>query len=281
MTSGKPRDRASPSRITRKILAIYSVKPLLGREYIYLRFEVVLMATMAADILAEMKNELVQNTDEKTRNSAQRFFKEEVKFHGVKSAQVRKIATKYFREIKGKDKNEIFALCENLLVTGYGEEAFIAFGWSYLLRKKYEPSDFIVFERWILEYVDNWAKCDTLCNHTIGAFIEMYPEFLKNLKGWARSDNRWMRRASAVTLILPARNGMFLEDVFEISEILLQDKDDLVQKGYGWMLKEASKAHQAEIFKYIMTRKDRMPRTALRYALEKMPPELRRKAMEK
>ncbi|RQW79533.1 MAG: DNA alkylation repair protein [Methanothrix sp.] len=239
------------------------------------------MATIAADILEEMKDELVQSADEKTRDSAQRFFKEEVKFHGVKSAQVRKIATKYFREIKSKDKMEIFALCENLLEAGFGEEAFIAFEWSYLLRKKYEPSDFIVFERWILQYVDNWAKCDTLCNHTIGAFVEMYPEFLKNLKGWARSDNRWMRRASVVTLILPARNGMFLEDVIEISEILLLDKDDLVQKGYGWMLKEASKAHQTETFEYIMARKDRMPRTALRYALEKMPPELRRKAMAK
>ena len=239
------------------------------------------MAITAADILAEMRKELVINIDEKTRDSAQRFFKEEVKFHGVKSAQVRKIATKYFRETKGKDKAEIFTLCENLLEIGFGEEAFIAFEWSYLLRKKYEPSDFIVFERWILQYVDNWAKCDTLCNHTIGAFVEMYPEFLRNLKGWARSDNRWMRRASAVTLILPARKGMFLEDVFEISEILLHDKDDLVQKGYGWMLKEASKAHQKETFEYIMARKDRMPRTALRYALEKMPPELRKKAMEK
>ncbi len=239
------------------------------------------MAITAADILAEMRKELVINIDEKTRDSAQRFFKEEVKFHGVKSAQVRKIATKYFRETKGKDKAEIFTLCENLLETGFSEEAFIAFEWSYLLRKKYEPSDFIVFERWILQYVDNWAKCDTLCNHTIGAFVEMYPEFLRNLKGWAVSDNRWMRRASAVTLILPARKGMFLEDVFEISEILLLDKDDLVQKGYGWMLKEASKVHQAETFEYIMARKDRMPRTALRYALEKMPPELRKKAMEK
>ena len=239
------------------------------------------MAITAADILAEMRKELVINIDEKTRDSAQRFFKEEVKFHGVKSVQVRKIATKYFRKIKGKDKAEVFTLCEDLLETGFGEEAFIAFEWSYLLRKKYEPSDFIVFERWILQYVDNWAKCDTLCNHTIGAFVEMYPEFLRNLKDWAVSDNRWMRRASAVTLILPARKGMFLEDVFEISEILLLDKDDLVQKGYGWMLKEASKAHQAETFEYIMARKDRMPRTALRYALEKMPPELRKKAMEK
>jgi 3-methyladenine DNA glycosylase AlkD len=82
-----------------------------------------------------------------------------------------------------------------------------------------------------------------------------------------------------VTLILPARKGMFLEDVLEISDILLRDKDDLVQKGYGWMLKEASKSHQEEVFEYIMAKKDEMPRTALRYAIEKMPVEMRKNAM--
>lgn len=236
---------------------------------------------MPNDVLTTLRDELVQNIDEKTKDSAHRFFKEEVKFHGVKSAQVRKIAAKYFREIKNRDKKDIFALCENLLETNYGEEAFIAFEWSYSLRKKYEPADFLVFEKWILEYVDNWAKCDTLCNHTMGSFIEMYPEFLKNLKDWARSENRWMRRAAAVTLILPARKGMFLEDVLEISEILLLDRDDLVQKGYGWMLKEASRKHPEEVFEYIMQRKAKMPRTALRYALEKMPADMKRQAMER
>jgi 3-methyladenine DNA glycosylase AlkD len=236
---------------------------------------------MATDVLGAVRRELISNADEKTRDCAQRFFKEEIKVHGVKSALVRKIAAKYFKEIRDRDKNDIFALCESLLETNYGEEAFIAFEWSYSLRKKYEPSDFIVFEEWVRNYVDNWAKCDTLCNHTIGTFVETYPEFLKNLKGWAHSENRWMRRASAVTLILPARKGMFLEDIFEISEILLMDQDDLAQKGYGWMLKEASRKHQEEIFGYIMKRKEKMPRTALRYALEKMPPELRKRAIER
>ncbi len=74
---------------------------------------------------------------------------------------------------------------------------------------------------------------------------------------------------------------MFLEDVFEIADILLSDKDDLVQKGYGWMLKEASRQHQREVFNYIMRKKTVMPRTALRYAIEKMPEDLRRRAMKK
>ena len=54
-----------------------------------------------------------------------------------------------------------------------------------------------------------------------------------------------------------------------------------MQKGYGWMLKVASQAHQAKVFHYVMKNKAVMPRTALRYAIEKMPPELRQKAMAK
>lgn len=236
---------------------------------------------METDVLEAVREELAQSVDEKTRDGAQRFFKEEVKFHGVKTAAVKKIAEKYQRAIKGRDKRDIFALCEKLLQSGYGEEAFIAFEWAYSLRKEYESADFQVFEGWVQKYVDNWAKCDTLCNHTIGAFIEKYPEFIENLKGWARSENRWLKRASAVTLILPARKGDFLNDVLEISDILMKDKDDLVQKGYGWMLKEASRKHQVEVYEYIMRRKSEMPRTALRYAIEKMPEDLRRKAMER
>ena len=64
---------------------------------------------MEMNVLAAVRQELLQSIDEKTRESAQRFFKEDVKFHGVKSALVKKIATKYFREIRDRDKNEIFS----------------------------------------------------------------------------------------------------------------------------------------------------------------------------
>jgi 3-methyladenine DNA glycosylase AlkD len=161
------------------------------------------------------------------------------------------------------------------------EESFVACHFSYLIRKSYEPADFKVFEKWVKNYVSNWASCDTLCNHTIGSFVEMYPEFLENLKKWAKSDNRWMKRSSAVTLIIPARHGKFLQDIFEIANILFLDNDDLVQKGYGWMLKAASQAHQKEVFDYVIKNKTKMPRTALRYTIEKMPDSLRKKAMEK
>ncbi|MBN2111364.1 MAG: DNA alkylation repair protein [Methanosarcinaceae archaeon] len=232
-------------------------------------------------VISEIRLELEQNADEKIRASSNRFFKEEIKCYGMKTADVRKMAKQHFKAISGKSKHEIFALCEALLSSDYMEESFIAFEWSYNLRDQFEPGDFDVFERWVGDYVNNWAKCDTLCNHTIGTFIDMYPQYTGPLRKWTASDNRWYRRAAAVTLILAARRGDLLEDVLKIADMLLTDEDDLVQKGYGWMLREASKQHQQEIFGYVMRNREVMPRTALRYAIEKMPTELRAKAMEK
>ena len=233
------------------------------------------------DIVEKIRKQLKQKADEKTQNSGHVFFKEEVKLYGVKTVLVSKIGKEYFKAIKDIKKAEIFSLCEELWQSGYMEESFVACNWSYFIRKDFEPKDFKVFDKWLNSYVSNWASCDTLCNHTIGTFIEMYPAYLAELIKWAESKNRWVRRASAVTLIIPARQGKFLKDIFNIADILLLDKDDLVQKGYGWMLKAAGQAHQKEVFDYVIKNKIIMPRTALRYAIEKMPKELKEKAMQK
>jgi len=233
------------------------------------------------NIINELRKVLESNADKKIQASSLHFFKEEIKCYGMKTSVGDKIAKDFFKEIQNKPKADVFELCEELWKSGYMEESFIACNWSYFIHKEYKPSDFEIFERWINNYVTNWAACDTLCNHTVGEFIEMYPEYLSRLKEMARSENRWMRRASAVSLIIPARKGLFLKDIFEIAEILLLDKDDLVQKGYGWMLKVASQSHQQEVFDYVISKKSVMPRTALRYAIEKMPKELKKLAMEK
>jgi 3-methyladenine DNA glycosylase AlkD len=232
-------------------------------------------------IINKIRLELKKNSDEKTRTSSQRFFKEKTKFYGVKNPVVNKIGKQHFKALPDKQKTRVFDLCEELWRSGYMEESLIACNWSYYVRKDFGPEDFETFEKWVNTFVNNWASCDTLCNHTVGAFVEMYPEYLSGLKKWALSKNRWMRRASAVTLIIPARKGKFLKDIFEIADTLLADQDDLVQKGYGWMLKAASQAHPKEVFDYIMEKKQIMPRTALRYAIEKMPEEPKAKAMKK
>lgn len=252
---------------------------------------------MSNQIITEVRQTLGDNADEKTLASGSHYFKEEVKMYGVKTTEVSKIGKLAFKKIKNHSKQEIFELCEELWRSGYSEEGYIACNWSYYLYKQYEPADFAVFERWVKNYITNWATCDTLCNHTVGTFIEMYPGYVAELKKWARSGNRWVRRAAAVSLIIPARKGLFLSDILEIAGILLLDKDDLVQKGYGWMLKAASmsestseakkadpeikREHLEAVFHFVIKHRAVMPRTALRYAIEKMSPEMRAEAMKK
>jgi 3-methyladenine DNA glycosylase AlkD len=234
-----------------------------------------------SEIINKIREVLIKKADEKTRLSGERFFKEDVKLYGIKSADVSRISKEHYKNITDKSKSQIFSLCNELWKSGYMEESFVACNWAYNVRKQFEPDDFDIFEKWVSTYVGNWASCDTLCNHTVGTFVEMYPEYLSGLKKWAQSKNRWVKRASAVSLILPARRGKFLEDIFIIADILHSDKDDMVQKGYGWMLKAASEAHQKDVFNYVMRKKNTMPRTSLRYAIEKLPPELKAQAMAK
>jgi len=231
--------------------------------------------------ITHLRSALKAAADEKTKASSQHFFKEKIQFYGVKVPLVQKMAKEYYKELEELQKKEIFALCDELWQSGMIEESFVACNWSYYLHKQFQPSDFTVFEKWVNQYVNNWASCDTLCNHTVGEFVEMFPEYVQQLKTLALSENRWARRAAAVSLIIPARRGRFLSDIFDIATLLLTDSDDLVQKGYGWMLKAASQAHQREVFEFVMKNKAVMPRTALRYAIEKMPADLRKMAMEK
>jgi len=199
----------------------------------------------------------------------------------MKTAAVEKIAKKYWKEVRSREKTEIFSLCEELYRSGYLEETFIVSTWAHLLSDRFEPEDLAVFERWIDTWITNWASCDGFCNHAVGDFMMKYPDRVEDLKRWAGSPNRWMRRAACVSLIVPAKRGKFLKEVLELADLVLTDPDDMVQKGYGWLLKEASRKHPQEVFSYVVRNKAVMPRTALRYAIELMPKEMRAEAMKK
>jgi 3-methyladenine DNA glycosylase AlkD len=232
-------------------------------------------------VILQIRQELKNLADPQIRQASQRFFKEEITCYGTKTAEVIAIAKKYWKEVKGRPKGVIFSLCEELFKSGYLEDSFIVSNWTYALKGKYKREDFVVFRHWIDTYITNWAACDSFCNHTMGDFIEKFPEYIDELKHWTQLDNRWMRRAAAVSLIVPAKHGKFLVDVLEIADLLLTDNDDLVRKGYGWLLKEASRKHQKEVFNYIMRNRRAMPRTALRYAIELMPKDQKADAMMK
>ncbi len=231
-------------------------------------------------LLEAIRRELKANEDEKTRRSANHYFKEKISVYGVKTSIVKKVAKEYLKRLSLLSKAAIFELCQELLGSGFMEEAFIVSFWLPNLIERLEASDICVFKTWIEQYIDNWAKCDSFCNHTVGDLVEKFPETVSEVKNWSKLSCRWLRRASAVSLILPARGGLFLQEVFEISDTLLMDQDDLVQKGYGWLLKETSKKHTKEVFDYVTKNKKLMPRTALRYAIELMPKDLKAKAMQ-
>jgi len=232
-------------------------------------------------VIARIREDLKNRADPEIQRTTRRFFKEEVSCYGIKTAAVIAIAKTYWKEVRTRDKQEIFGLCEELYRSGMMEEAFIISNWVPNLAERFEPGDIAVFRRWINTWITNWAACDSFCNHTVGDFIEKYPAFIGELKQWTQSDNRWMRRAAAVSLIVPAKRGKFLNDAIEIAALLLTDRDDMVQKGYGWLLKEASRKHTSEVFAFVMKNRKQMPRTALRYAIELMPKEMKAEAMKK
>ena len=234
-------------------------------------------------MIEQIKQELEENIDPTYKEGAERYFKEEVHFFGVRTPIVRKIAKKYFAEVKGLSKEELLDLCEQILDQPYNEFSTIAFAWALAIKKSFELPDFDRFERWIEKYVDNWGKCDDFCTHTIHYFVEHFPEVIPRIKKWAHSENMWFRRASAVSFITSKGSWYIakhtLPDIFEVAEILLHDKEDLVQKGYGWMLKSASAFDQQAVLDFVIKHKKTMPRTALRYAIEYMPQDLRKQAM--
>ena len=235
-----------------------------------------------SSILDKIRKELKANVDLKYKEGFKNFFKknEKINLIGTRSPIVKKISSKYYKKIAYKNKLEIFNLCEKLLEKKTCEETSIAFNWARRQNKNLTKKDFFIFEKWLKKYVNNWAFCDDFCTHAFGELIFKYPQCLPRVKTWAKSKNRWLRRASAVILIYSVRQEKYLKNILKTADILLQDSDDLVQKGYGWSLKVASNTFPKEVLEFVMKRKNKMPRTALRYAIEKYPKEMKSKAMK-
>jgi 3-methyladenine DNA glycosylase AlkD len=234
---------------------------------------------MKKDPISLVRAELKRADTPQNRMNAQQFHKEKVQAIVLRAPVVRQISGTVFREIKALPKKDIYALCETLFRSSRAEEKSVAFDWAFRLRRDFEPSDFRRFESWLTKYVKSWSSCDTLCIRLTGELIRAFPDLAAKTEPWVDSRNRWKRRASAVSLIVPVSKGLLLDLVFSRADQLLVDSDDMVQKGYGWMLKEASNRFPDEVFSFVMERRHRMPRTALRYAIEKYPQPKRRIAM--
>ncbi|MBU7032830.1 MAG: DNA alkylation repair protein [Theionarchaea archaeon] len=236
---------------------------------------------MLVEDLQKTLDELTLEREKERHIGLAKKFKLNPQIRGIKTSLIRNVSKTYFAGVKEKSKQEIFSICRELLETGFGEEKVIAFDWAFHLRKRFEPPDFDILESWLGTYVQDWGACDDLCTHALGAFIYQYPAYIQNLQEWTTSPNRWFRRGAAVSLIYSVRRGNQVDHVFTMADLLLRDRDDMVQKGYGWMLKVATHHIPDEVFAYIMKNKKDMPRTSLRYAIEKLPPERKKAAMKK
>ncbi len=238
-------------------------------------------------MIDQIKRELKENIDIIYKENCKKLVKKEdgTLELGVRTPIVRQISKKYFSQIKHLNKEQIFNLCEDLIREQYDEYLTIAFDWTFKIRNRFELEDFDGFEKWLKNDVRGWGKCDDLCTHIIVYMAGKFPEVIPRIKSWTASKNRWVRRAAAVGFIVSRSTYSIhrgtLDDVFWVANKLLLDEDYIVQKGYGWMLKAASDIDQRAVFDFVMKNKKVMPRTALRYAIEKMPQKMRKDAMVK
>ena len=233
-------------------------------------------------IIQVLRNEFVKYDKPENKKDYQRWFKEELKNPiGFKGAIIKKVANEVFKQAKNIPKEDLLDSCEMLYKSDRPGESGAASIWTLKTSRQFTESDFTRFESWLEKYVDNWGRCDTFSTGFFGELILMYPDLVTKTQKWTKSKNRWLRRASAVILIPSLKKDKQLDNAFKVADILLLDNDDMVQKGYGWMLKVAADKHMEEVFQYVLGNKAEMPRTALRYAIEKMPEKLRKKAMER
>lgn len=197
------------------------------------------------------------------------------------SADIRKLSGKLYRMLDDHRIETVLSLSEVFLEQRTWESGVIAFDWAYRVKSQYSENTYSVFYRWLKEYVRGWGDCDDFCTHAFGALIRNHKHLFERIPEWTQDEDFWVRRASAVVLI-PAILHNDFEGIypFQISDALLYDKHDLVQKGYGWMLKCLSTVDVENVVNYLVDKHFVMPRTAFRYALEKLDKETRKKLME-
>jgi 3-methyladenine DNA glycosylase AlkD len=230
---------------------------------------------------AEIRNLLKSAGSSEHATGAQRFFKEEVKSHGWATGDLRRSATALRRKIRKELGLEFLVQVADRLFTGKVlEEKIYA---VFLLEKiTHELSDaeFELFESW-LSRISNWADHDALVHSLIGPMIVAKPARSQRVFLWARSANRWHRRAACVALIHATRKRIVFQPVVRLSHLLLNDEDDMVQKGLGWLLRETAKADAKRAVPYLMNIRKSAPRLVLRTACETLPPSVRKRILAK
>jgi 3-methyladenine DNA glycosylase AlkD len=234
-----------------------------------------------ANVAANIRRLLKDGGTAEHAAGVQWFFKEEIKSHGWYTADLRKAAVKCRRAVV-KDFGLPFLLrVADQLFSGKNLEEKI-FGVFLLenLTDELGDAEFRLIESW-LPRISSWADHDAVVHSLISPMVVAKPARTKDVFRWARSRDRWLRRAACVALIRGARRKMFLPEIKRLTAVLLADEDDMVQKGLGWLLRETVKLDAKRTVPFLMSIRERAPRLVLRTACETLPTGVRKRILAK
>ena len=220
--------------------------------------------------IQQIKKRLKQLANKEKAEILQRFFKtgpgeygEGDVFIGVKVPDLRKVA-KDFRDIAIKD---VIILLESAI----HEERLLAL---LILVSKYvkgnETAKKEIYKLYLnkTKYINNWDLVDVTAQHIVGDYL--MDKNKAPLYSLVRSEDLWERRIAIMATFYFIRNERY-EDTLKIAKILLSDKEDLIHKAVGWMLREIGKRDMVIEEMFLKQHYKEMPRTMLRYAIEKFP----------
>jgi 3-methyladenine DNA glycosylase AlkD len=223
-----------------------------------------------SDLLSEIQAAFDRLADPRVAETEQRFFKEPIQHRGVAAPDIQRIERDIYPRVKKLSVAERDRLCTALWASRNHEEGALV---CYLYRrfaKQCGAREFALFTRWLDRYVDNWSLTDGLALWLLGASIANDATLIDKLNSWTRSRNRWKRRAAAVALVYSAKRGVHTRAILRIATPLIEDQDDMVQKGVGWLLKETYPKKPAEVVRFLVANRKKTTRLVLRYAAEKM-----------
>ena len=223
------------------------------------------------DIASHIRRLLKDGGSASHAQGVQHFFKEEIKLRGWYTAELRKAAVRLRRTILKQQGLEFLVKVADELFAGevLEEKAFAV----YLLENQIASlgeREFRLLGRW-LDRIRSWADHDALVHYLIAPLIAADRRRLEEVFRWARSRHRWHRRAACVALIQGTRKRMFFPEIVRLSDLLLSDRDDMVQKGLAWLLRETAKADAKTAVPYLLELRQRAPRSLLRTACETLP----------
>lgn len=230
-------------------------------------------------IAAHIRRVLKDGGSAPLAEDTQRFFKEYVPNYGWRTADLRKLARRFSRALVEEGGVErAVAIADELFTGTNGTEKTFA---VLLLENhvgKMGDRELRKFESW-LPRVTNWSDHDGLVHYLIAPLIAARPERAERVFRWAKSGNRWLRRASAVALIQGARRHRLEPQIKRVTAMLLNDEDDMVQKGVGWLLREYAKADAGRAVPFLAKIRSGAPRFVLRTACETLTKQQRARVL--